>query len=48
MDDKQLKLAVDTIRTLAEMLLTPISEQNHIDRIELAEAAEIVARGLEG
>lgn len=44
---KQIALAIDTIRTMAEMLQTPFSEANHVDRIELAEAAEIVARGLE-
>ena len=48
MTDTETKLAVDTIRTMAEMLLAPAAEQNHIDRIELAEAGEIVARRLEG
>lgn len=40
--DTKLKLAADTIRALVDVLQQPLSEQNHIDRVEITEAAEIV------
>jgi hypothetical protein len=43
----QTKLLKDTIRLLIDALQTPVSEQNHIDKLEIAEAGEIVLAGLE-
>ena len=48
MSKEETKLVIDTIRAMAKMLQLPATEQNHIDRTELAEAGEIVARRLEG
>jgi hypothetical protein len=46
MTDQQLKLATDTIRALIDVIRKPISETNHIDRVETVEAAEVVLGGL--
>jgi len=47
MSDNKLKLARDTIRALLDTLEKPVSETNHIEKLEIIEAGEIVYAGFE-
>lgn len=46
MSDNKFKLARDTIELLIEALQKPVTEQNHIDKLELIAASEIVCAKL--
>lgn len=46
MSDSKLKIAKDTIKKLIETLEKPVTELNHIEKLEIIEDAKVVHESL--